>query len=121
MGGEGQAVLSLRSYPWGAILVVVANGRIDATNVHRLDGYLSKLQGEHDLIVDLVDVMDMDRAGARVVTEAAKRAERSGWGFAIVTQPGGRVAEAIRSYRLGARVRMLSTRQAARTAMQTAR
>jgi anti-anti-sigma factor len=119
--GRRPTELTLRAYRWGALVVVVARGAIDATNFHRFDSYLSEKQGTHDLILDLVDLTTLDRSGVRIVTQAAKRAERTGWGFAVVAEPHSSAAEAIRGYRLGSRVRMLPSRQAARDALQLMR
>lgn len=119
--GRRPTELTLRAYRWGALVVVVARGAIDATNFHRFDSFLSEKQGAHDVILDLVDLTTLDRSGVRIVTQAAKRAERTGWGFAVVAEPHGSAAEAIRGYRLGSRVRMLPSRQAARDALQLTR
>ena len=119
--GRRPTELMLRAYQWGALVVVVARGGIDATNFHRFDSYLSEKQGNHDVILDLVDLTTLDRSGVRIVTQAAKRAERTGWGFAVVAEPHSAAAEAIRGYRLGSRVRMLPSRQAARDALHLMR
>ena len=119
--GRRPTELTLRAYQWGALVVVVARGAIDATNFHRFDNYLSEKQGAHDVVLDLVDLTTLDRSGVRIVTQAAKRAERTGWGFAVVAEPQGSAAEAIRGYRLGSRVQMLPSRQAARDALQLTR
>ena len=117
-GGQ-QAKLSLRSYYWGPLVVVVARGEIDANSVHRFDDYLRKLQGEHNLIVDLLDVTRCEYAAVKALRAAQKRGDDSGWGFAVIADDSAPCIEPIEraNRRLGT-IRTFSNRHSARAALQ---
>ena len=72
--------LSLRSYYWGAIVMVVAAGELDANRTDRLDPYLRRLQSGDDLIVDLWDVVRCDPGGIAALAEASERATEAAGG-----------------------------------------
>jgi len=108
--------LSLRSHHWGALVVLVAAGELDADTGERLGPYIRKLQADNDLVVDLWDVTTCDPAGVAVLDEARQHAEASGWGFAVVVDPAGTCAEAIAAG--GRQLRVFDDRHAARAALQ---
>lgn len=112
------AKLSLRWYQWGSAVVVVVAGEIDASNVHRLDGYVRELQGQHDLILDLVDVTRCEPAGVAALKAAQQRADQSGWGFAVVADRRGLCGSAIQADRLARKIRTFPNRHGARAALQ---
>ena len=88
--------LSLRSYYWGAIVMVVASGELDAKTTERFDPYLRRLQAGNDLIVDLWDVAHCDPIGIATLAEASERATEAGWGFAVVIDPARAVRRGVR-------------------------
>ena len=94
--------LSLRSYYWGAIVMVVASGELDAKATERLDPYLRRLQAGNDLIVDLWDVA-LRPVGIAALADAKERATEAGWGFAVVIDPAGPCGEAFESAGVGSR------------------
>ena len=109
--------LSLRSYYWGAIVMVVASGELDATSTERLDPYLRRLQAGNDLIVDLWDVARCDPVGIATLAEAKDRATEAGWGFAVVIDPAGPCGEAFEAG--GVAIPAFHDRHTARAALQT--
>jgi anti-anti-sigma regulatory factor len=108
--------LSLRSYYWGAIVMVVASGELDAKSTERLDPYLRRLQVGNDLIVDLWDVVHCDPVGIATLAEARERAVADGWGFAVVIDPAGPCGAALES--AGADIPAFHDRHVARAALQ---
>jgi anti-anti-sigma factor len=93
--------LSLRSYYWGAIVMVVAAGELDAKTADRLDPYLRRLQAGNDLIVDLWDVDHCDPIGIAALADAMERATEDGWGFAVVIDPAGACGESFEAAGVG--------------------
>jgi anti-anti-sigma regulatory factor len=110
--------LSLRSYYWGAIVMVVAAGELDTSTTERLAPYLRRLQAGNDLIVDLWDVTRCDPVGIVALDEARERAQEAGWGFAVVVDPAGPCGEAIDGADLETAIPAFHDRHAARAALQ---
>ena len=108
--------LSLRSHYWGALMVVVAAGEIDAGTGERLAPYLRKLQAGNDLVLDLWDVTSCDAAGVALLDDAKRRADEAGWGFAVVIDPAGPCAGMLRE--AATTIPTFEDRQAARAALQ---
>ena len=110
--------LSLRSYYWGSIVIVVASGELDGRSSNRLAPYLRRLQEGNDLIVDLWDITTCDADGIAILAEAKQRADESGWGFAVVIDPAGPVGDALEAADIA--IPMFHDRHSARAAMQQA-
>lgn len=110
--------LSLRSYYWGAIVMVVASGELDAKTSDRLDPYLRRLQAGNDLIVDLWDVDNCDPIGIAALADAKERATEDGWGFAVVIDPAGPCSEAFEA--AGVAIPAFHDRHTARASLQSA-
>jgi anti-anti-sigma factor len=108
--------LSLRSYYWGAIVMVVAAGELDKHTAERLEPYLRRLQAGNDVIVDLWDVSRCDSGGVAALEEAKQRADQTGWGFAVVVDPAGPCVEALQS--AASTIPTFNDRHAARAALQ---
>jgi len=111
--------LSLLTHNWGAFIIVVARGEIDADNAERLDGYLRTLP-EADLLIDAWDVTACDAAGVAALTAAKQRADESGWGIAIVADRDGPVVKALRADPSGRKISTFADRRVARIALQHA-
>lgn len=108
--------LSLRSHYWGAIVVVVAAGELDAGTAERFEPYVRRLQAGNDLVVDLWDITRCDSAGIAELDEAKRRADEAGWGFAVVIEPASACAEALKASSAG--IPAFNDRHAARAALQ---
>jgi anti-anti-sigma factor len=106
---------ALRSHYWGALLMVVVAGEVDAASAMLLASELRKLQEGNDLVVDLWDVPHIDSAAVTALDTAKRRADAAGWGFAVVADPAGSCARAIEH---ADGLRPFPSRQAARAAMQ---
>jgi anti-anti-sigma regulatory factor len=106
---------ALRSHYWGALLMVVVAGEVDAASSTLLASELRKLQEGNDLIVDLWDVPRIDVGAVTALDTARRRADVAGWGFAIVAEPGGSCAQAIEQTDA---LKTFASRQAARAALQ---
>jgi hypothetical protein len=111
----------LASHRSGELVVAVVSGAIDASNAHRFDGYLRRLQGSNDLVVELLDVTRCERAGITALKAAQKRADQAGYGFGIVADRRGPCFAALQEDRLARRIRTFSNRHGAREAMQRVR
>jgi anti-anti-sigma regulatory factor len=111
--------LSLRSHYWGALMIVVAAGEIDAGTGERLAPYLRKLQTGNDLVLDLWDVTTCDAAGVALLEDAKRHADEAGWGFAIVVDPAGPCAGVLREAE--STIPTFDDRQGARAALQGSR
>lgn len=108
--------LSLRSHYWGALMVVVAAGEIDAGTGERLGPYLRKLQTGNDLLLDLWDVTRCDAAGIALLEDAKCHADEAGWGFALVVDPSSPCAGVLRE--AGTTIPTFEDRHGARAALQ---
>ncbi len=108
--------LSLRSHYWGALVVVVAAGELDAGTGERLAPYIRKLQTSNDLVLDLWDVTSCDVAGVELLEDAKRRADEAAWGFAVVVDPSGPCAGALRE--AATAIPTFEDRHAARAALQ---
>ena len=106
---------ALRSHYWGALLMVVVAGEVDAASAVLLGSELRKLQEGNDLIVDVWDVSRIDTAAVAALDTAKRRADIAGWGFAVVAEPGGHCAQAIQQTN---GLKTFASRQAARAALQ---
>jgi anti-anti-sigma factor len=110
--------LSLRSHYWGPIAVVVAAGELDADTGQRLAPFVRKLQTGTDLVLDLWDVTACDAGGVALLEDAKRNADETGWGFAIVVDPAGRCAKALKSAGIEHSIPIFGDRHAARAALQ---
>ena len=110
--------LSLRSYYWGSIVIVVASGELDGRSSKRLGPYLRRLQAGNDVIVDLWDLAACDADGIAVLGDAQRRADEAGWGFAVVIDPAGPVGNAL--YVADIAITTFHDRHSARAALQQA-
>jgi anti-anti-sigma regulatory factor len=108
--------LALRSHYWGALVVVVAAGELNAEGAEGLDSYLRRVQGENDLVMDLWDVTLCDAEGIAALDAAKRRAEADGWGFAVVADPDGPCAAALEAGGPST-IRTFANRHAARVAL----
>lgn len=108
---------ALRSHYWGALVVVVASGELDADGAADLGDHLQKIQRGSDVIVDLWDVTDCSAEGIEALKTATERAERFGWGFAVVADPEGPCVEAIAAEGIKTRIETFADRRAARAAL----
>ena len=111
---------TLRSHYWGALLMVIVTGRIDHEGAVMLGSELRKLQREAHVVVDLWDLSEIEEVGVFVLTAAKRRAEAAGWGFAIVAEPAGPIVEAIERAEATETLKPVSTRRAAKHAMDLA-
>ena len=109
--------LALRSHYWGALVVVVASGELDAAGAERLRPLLGKLQSGTDVVIDLWDVTHCDSEGIAALQVAKGRAQEAGWGFAIVADPAGPCVEALASNGYADKIPTFADRQAARAAL----
>ena len=109
---------TLRSHYWGPVLMVVVGGAMDADGARTVEAHLRHAQGEGDVIVDLWDVTRFDRAAVGVLTDAKRRTEDAGWGFALVADPSGPCRDAIEAAGETGFLRPVATRQQARAALQ---
>jgi anti-anti-sigma regulatory factor len=116
--GGDKAELTLRSNPWGPFIVIVARGEIDPTNVERFAGHLRKSRRDHDVIVDLLDVTRFDAIAVRALKAAHKRAQDTGWGFAVVADPDGPIVAALKADRIGQKIGTFPDRHAARASLE---
>ena len=107
--------LSLRSHYWGALMIVVAAGELDAGTGARLTPYLRKRQAGNDLVLDLWDVTRCDAEGAALLEAAKRHADETGWGFAVVIDPSGPCAGVLRE--VNAAIPTFEDRHAARAAL----
>ena len=98
--------------------MVVVGGALDADGAHQLAVHLRQAQGEGDLIVDLWDVTRFESPAVGVFTEAKRRAEAAGWGFALVADPTGPCRDVIEAAGQTENLRPFATRQDARAALQ---
>jgi anti-anti-sigma factor len=110
--------LSLRSHYWGPFVVVVAAGELDAGTGQRLAPYVRKLQAGTDLVLDLWDVTACDADGVALLEDANRNADESGWGLAIVVDPTGPCAKALKSTGAERSIPIFGDRHAARAALQ---
>lgn len=109
--------LAIRSHYWGALVVVVVGGDLDAEGAARLAAHLRRLQRGNDLLVDLWDVTRCDSEGVAALEAAKHRADVAGWGFAIVTDPAGPCAEALEAGDVASAIPTFSDRRDARAAL----
>jgi hypothetical protein len=109
--------LALRSHYWGALVVVVASGELDAEGAERLRPLLQKLQNGTDVVIDLWDLTGCDAEGVAALQVAITRAQEAGWGFAIVADPAGPCVEALASNGYADTIPTFADRQAARAAL----
>ena len=105
--------LRLRTRRYGPVCVVVLQGELNAEGSACLVRFLRSRDLDTDLIFDLWDVTECEPVGLSVLEAAKKQIERAGWGFALVADPEGRCAAALRA----AGDRLFVTRAAARAAL----
>jgi anti-anti-sigma regulatory factor len=98
--------------------MVVLGGEIDVAGAARLSAKLATLQRDQSVVVDLWDVTLLDAEGVEALMEARQRAHDAGWGFAVVADPHGAAADAIRAAGNPEGLYPYPTRYAARTALQ---
>ena len=110
--------LALRAHYWGALVVVVAAGELNADGAARLATYLRRVQLENDLLVDLWDVTRCDPAGIATLEAAKDRAEAAGWGFGVVADPDGPCVEALAASAAADTITTHADRHSARAALQ---
>ena len=110
--------LSLRSHYWGALVVVVAAGDLDAQGASLLADYLRRLQVDNDIVVDLWDVAHCDPESVATLEQAKHRAESAGWGFAVVADPDGPCNEALEAASATHTIPIYPDRHSARVALQ---
>ena len=111
---------ALRSHWWGPLLMVVVSGPVDAEDAVALGTELRKLQRECDVVVDVWDVTEIDEVGVFALTAAKRRASNSGWGFALVADRSGPVAEALERAGATDALSPVSSRKEARRVLQLA-
>jgi anti-sigma B factor antagonist len=75
------------------VCLVRALGEIDLATIRDLDVALTQVQSDSEtsLLVDLWDVTYIDSVGIGVLLSASRRARHNRSGFAVVTEPNGRV------------------------------
>jgi hypothetical protein len=110
--------LALRSHYWGALVVVVAAGELNAEGAELLASYLRRVEVENDIVVDLWDVERCDPEGVAAVEEAKRRTEAAGWGFAVVANPDGPCPEALEASDGADTIPTYTDRHSARVALQ---
>jgi len=110
--------LALRSHYWGALVVVVASGDLNADGAGRLASYLRRVQAGNDIVVDLWDVTHCGPDGTTTLEDAKHRAEAAGWGFAVVADPDGPCAKALEAARATDTIPTYADRHSARVALQ---
>ena len=110
--------MKLRSHYWGPTVMVVVGGPLDVEGARTLAAHLRHAQGDGDLIVDLWDVTKFAPDSVAVFTEAKRRADEAGWGFAMVADPNGPCRDAIELAGQTENLRPFTTRQEARAALQ---
>ena len=99
-------------------MMVVVGGPLDAEGGRALAAHLRQAQVDGDLIVDLWDVTRFEPESVAVFTEAKRRADEAGWGFAMVADPNGPCRDAIENAGETENLRPFTTRQEARAALQ---
>jgi hypothetical protein len=104
------------SHQWGALTVVVACGELDAVGGSRLERYGRRL-APADVILELWDVSECDGAGIASVRRFKSRVEATGWGFALVADPGGPCADALSAHGLADEISTCTDRRRARAAL----
>ena len=109
---------SLRSFYWGALLMIVVTGRVDHESAVLLGSELRKLQREAHVVVDLWDLAEIEEVGVFVLTAAKRRADASGWGFAIVADPNGPIVEAIEAAGATETLKPVASRKQARQVLE---
>ena len=112
--------LSLRSHYWGPNVMVVVGGPLDAEGAQALATHLRQAQGDGDLIIDMWDVTRFEPESVAVFTEAKRRADEAGWGFAMVADPNGPCRDAIELAGQTENLQPFASRQHARAALQQA-
>jgi anti-anti-sigma regulatory factor len=110
--------LALRSHYWGALVVVVAAGEMNAEGAELLADYLRRVQLDNDVVVDLWDVTRCDAEGVATLEAAQARADAAGWGFAVVADPDGVCAEALTASDGTQLMATYADRHSARAALQ---
>ena len=108
---------AFRAHYWGALLVVVLMGDIDAPAADTLASRLARIRYTNDLIIDLIDATGLDVAAVGVLVSAKRRVENAGWGFALVAQEDGPCRQAMKKAGQLETLAPFATRQAARTAL----
>jgi anti-anti-sigma regulatory factor len=100
--------------------MVVVSGEIDAERAVALGSELRKLQRECDVVVDVWDVTEIDEVGVFALSAAKRRANAAGWGFAVVADATGPVAEAIEIAGATDTLKPYTSRKRAREALHLA-
>ena len=108
--------LTLLSYQWGALTVVVAGGELDAVGGSRLERYARRL-APADVVLELWDVSECDGAGIASVRRFISRVEAAGWNVALVGDPDGPCGAALRAHGLADEIRTCIDRRRARAVL----
>ena len=123
MGSIGGVVhcvgdFGLRWHRWRDVSVVVVRGELDVDAVAEVSRRLARLQRDSGVFVDLWDVTFIDPLGVRVLETARRRAEVSGWEFAIIAERGGAVAQEIEAAGLAEELPLFPTKHDARAGLR---
>ena len=108
----------MRWHKWRDVWVVVVKGELDVDAVAELSRRLARLQRDSSVFVDLWDVTLIDPIGVRVLESAKRRADLSGWEFAVLTQRGGPVHSEIEAAGLADELPVYPTKHDARAAFR---
>jgi anti-anti-sigma regulatory factor len=99
--------------------VLVVMGEIDSEGAAALASSLANVPLATGLLIDLVDAKSLDPAAVETLAAARRRTEGDGWGFAVVCDPDGPCAKAIRASEHAGELKIFRTRQEARAALQS--
>jgi anti-anti-sigma regulatory factor len=110
---------ALRSHYWGALLVIVVMGEVESDGAAAFASSLANVPLATGLLIDLVDAKSLDPGAVEALGAARQRSEGEGWGFAVVCDPDGACAKAIRASEHADGLKIFRTRQEARAALQS--
>ena len=108
----------LRWHKWRDSSVIVVRGELDVDAVAEMSRRIARLQRESGVFVDLWDVTFIDPVGVRVLETAKRRAEATGWDFALIAERGGAVAREIEAAGLADELPLYPTKHDARAALR---
>jgi anti-anti-sigma factor len=107
---------AMRWHKWRDVWVVVVKGDLDVDSIAEMSRRIARLQRDSGVFVDLWDVTAIDPVGVRVLETAKRRAESTGWEFALLAERGGPVHSGIEAAGLADMLPVFPTKHDARAA-----
>ena len=103
---------------WRDVWVVVVQGDLDVDAAADLNRRISRLQRDRSVFVDLWDVTSLDPVVIGLLATAKRRANASGWDFAVIAKHGGAVHTEIEAAGLADALPCFPTKHDARAALR---